>query len=146
MTQAKPQSLFAIIGSLSLLAGVVLVAFEVACSPRRYVTFAAEPKSADVSEMMKKKLGHARELLAGLAMEDYDQLVQHARALDVLTQQRWRSEETDEYRANLKAFRFTTSELTRLAEEKNLDGATLAYVQLTTSCVTCHRQMRQKKS
>jgi hypothetical protein len=33
-----------------------------------------------------------------------------------------------------------------MAREENLDGATLAYVELTINCVACHRHVRSVKT
>jgi hypothetical protein len=48
------------------------------------------------------------------------------------------------YQTQLQVFRFASNELVRLAEEKNLDGASLAYTQMTISCVNCHKFLRQQ--
>jgi len=47
-----------------------------------------------------------------------------------------------EYRTQLRLFEFADRELIRAAAEKNLDAATLAYNQLTVSCVNCHKIVR----
>ena len=41
-------------------------------------------------------------------------------------------------------FRRQANALTKAAQEKNLDAATLAYVRLTMSCVDCHKFVRGK--
>jgi hypothetical protein len=33
--------------------------------------------------------------------------------------------------------------MVKMAKDKNLDGAALAYVQLTMSCVNCHKYVRE---
>ncbi len=42
-------------------------------------------------------------------------------------------------------FQQLADEITAKANEKNLDGATLGYVQLTANCVRCHRNVRDAK-
>jgi hypothetical protein len=42
----------------------------------------------------------------------------------------------------LTLFQTANRELIRAAENENLDGATLAYLQLTLSCVNCHKVVR----
>ncbi|MBC8351207.1 MAG: cytochrome c [Planctomycetes bacterium] len=44
----------------------------------------------------------------------------------------------------LKTFEFSVNELVRNAEDKDLDGATLAFTQMTISCVNCHKELRKK--
>jgi hypothetical protein len=46
--------------------------------------------------------------------------------------------ETPEYLRHGKEFRRHAEALRQAAQTKNLDGATLAYVQLTLNCVNCH--------
>ena len=50
-----------------------------------------------------------------------------------------------EYKKQVAFFDFACQELIRQSEAKNLEGATLAYVQLTTGCVQCHKVMRDVK-
>jgi hypothetical protein len=46
------------------------------------------------------------------------------------------------YNAYATKFRRTTEKMERAAREKNLDGATLAYLDMTLSCVECHKYVR----
>ena len=39
-------------------------------------------------------------------------------------------------------FQEMTDELASTASKKNLDGATIAYLQLVTNCVRCHKDAR----
>ena len=45
---------------------------------------------------------------------------------------------TAEYRTQLRIFQNANEQLIRMADEEKLDGAALAYVQLTLNCVNCH--------
>ena len=92
---------------------------------------------------MEMKLEQAQNILAGLSVEDYDTVAKNAKAMNGLTQlEQWFQADTPEYRSQLKNFRFANEELIRLADEENLEGAALAYVQLTLSCINCHKQVR----
>ncbi len=104
-----------------------------------------EPKDAGGhSVLMKKKLEYTQNILAGLANEDFDQIHKNAKILNTFgILERWFRADTDAYRAQLKIFRFANDELIRLSEEKNLEGASLAYMQLTLSCVNCHSHVRK---
>jgi hypothetical protein len=42
-------------------------------------------------------------------------------------------------------FQQLTDEIAAKADQKNLDGATLGYVQLAANCVRCHRHVRDVK-
>ena len=50
-----------------------------------------------------------------------------------------------DYKQQVVFFDFANQELIRQAKEKNLDGAILAYNQLTVSCVQCHKIVRNAK-
>ncbi|NIP85536.1 MAG: hypothetical protein GTO03_08215 [Planctomycetales bacterium] len=107
---------------------------------------AAQPgdQPADTDQRMQRKLVSAQNILAGLATENFEAIAKNARLLDELGKQRWVQQETPAYRAQHLVFWFANDELIRLAEEKNIDGATLCYVQMTISCVNCHKVLRQE--
>jgi len=105
------------------------------------VLHADQPPGPD---LMQQKLVYSQNILAGLATENFDAIVKNARLLDELGKQRWVKQETPAYRAQHLVFWFANDELIRLAEEKNIDGATLSYVQMTIGCVNCHKVLRQQ--
>ncbi len=53
-----------------------------------------------------------------------------------------RRKDTKAYRAQLAIFEFANDELLRNVDEKDIEGAALAFTQLTLSCVNCHKQLR----
>ena len=54
----------------------------------------------------------------------------------------WQARQTPEYELFTVEFRRHAEELAKAAKSKNIDAATLAYTQLTFSCVSCHKYMR----
>ena len=48
-----------------------------------------------------------------------------------------------EYRTQLRSFQSSVSDIVTSAEDENLDGATLAFTQMTVSCVKCHKELRK---
>ncbi len=95
--------------------------------------------------LMRKKLDHAQQMLAGLVTEDFRLIASHAEDMnDLGLLEKWEHADSAGYQTQLQVFRFANNELQRLAEEKNLDGTTLAYMQMTMSCVNCHRFIRQQ--
>jgi hypothetical protein len=94
---------------------------------------------------MKKKLDFSQNILAGIATADFEKVEQNARAMRSLNQieKFVRGRGTNGYRTQLQVFEFANDELVRFAGEKNVDGAGLAFTQLTLSCVNCHKQMRR---
>lgn len=100
----------------------------------------ADPKSF----WMKKKLDYSKSILEGLANADFEIIGKDARAMNNLSQiEKWVRANTPEYRTQLRIFRFANEQLIEQADRENLDGASLAFVQLTLSCVNCHKVVRQ---
>lgn len=97
----------------------------------------------DVGGFMRLKLTHAQQVLEGLSLEDFDMVAKHSQAMALLTQdENWLVYQTPQYRQHSADFQRVCDTLTKQAKEKNLDGATLAYMQLTMSCVECHKYTR----
>ena len=98
------------------------------------------------ASLMQLKLEYAEKVLEGLATEDFALIAKNARAMNgVADLERWFKADTPRYKTQLQVFRFANAELIRLSEEKNLDGAALAYMQTTLSCVNCHKYVRDQK-
>jgi cytochrome c556 len=97
-----------------------------------------------VSAFMKAKLTHSKNVLAGLATEDYKQIASNAQDLALLSQAAtWKVLQTEEYLRHSNEFRRSADALKKAADDENLDGATLAYVQMTMNCVKCHKYVRE---
>jgi cytochrome c556 len=105
---------------------------------------AAEPADeSKASYWMEKKLEYNQRIMRGLSTEDFAEIGKAARSMQALSQlERWVRGGVPDYRAQLAIFQNANQELIRTAENRNLDGAALAYVQLTLSCVNCHKVVR----
>ncbi|MCG8585361.1 MAG: hypothetical protein MI757_11680 [Pirellulales bacterium] len=113
-----------------------------------FIAAAAMQSRADqpnkVSAFMTAKLNHSKNLIEGLATEDYKLLAKNAQDLALLSQATtWKVLQTEDYLRHSNEFRRSADAIRKAAEDKNLDGATLAYVQMTMNCVTCHKYVRQ---
>ena len=95
---------------------------------------------------MQKKLEYSKNILEGLATEDFDLISKNAAEMRKLSafEAFVRYSDAQAYRTQLQVFDFANMELIRAAEEKNLDGAALAFTQSTISCVNCHKSLRAK--
>ena len=102
-----------------------------------------EPADANID--MHKKLEYSRDILNGLVMEDFDTVLKSAKALNKLGKRKWMENESSAYRTQNQVFWFTTGTLLMAAEQKNIDGATLSYTQMTVSCVRCHQLLRDRR-
>jgi mono/diheme cytochrome c family protein len=104
---------------------------------------AKEKEEGDPSFWMQKKLEYSENILAGLATADFEKIGKNARSMNALSQmEKWVRAGVPEYRAQLAAFQHANKDLIRMADAEQLDGATLAYVQLALSCVNCHKVVR----
>lgn len=107
----------------------------------------AEPKKPNDQEKssiwMKMKLTASQNILAGLTESDFDKVRANAEAMSFLGYlEKWVRGTSPDYKRQISYFDFANGELIRQAREKNLDGATLAYNQLSISCVQCHKIVR----
>jgi hypothetical protein len=100
-------------------------------------------QAPEPSIWMKQKLAASQNILAGLTKGDYEAVEKNAQSMLVVGYlEKWVRAETPGYRKMMKDFEYANKALTLAAREKNLDGATLGYIQLTISCVQCHKLVR----
>jgi len=105
------------------------------------VAGAAEPE--EPSYWMKKKMEYSENILAGLARGDFSAMQKNAKSMNGLSEiEKWVRAGSPGYKSQLAVFRSANKSLIRMAQEEDLDGATLAFMQLTQSCVQCHKLLR----
>jgi len=107
-------------------------------------TYAQAEKESGVKEAMRQKVSYSQQVLVGITLEDYGLIANNAEKLVELSNKtNWYSRQVPEYELFLNEFRRTAQELKKAGQQKNLDAASLAYVQMTLSCVSCHKFIRQ---
>lgn len=107
---------------------------------------AQQPVRLDRAELMRLKLTSSEKALEALTLENYEALSGHAQKLALLTlDESWHALQTMEYRRESDEFRRAADALNAAAKSKNLDGAMLAYMQVTMKCVQCHKYLRNAK-
>ena len=109
---------------------------------------AQEPKRPPSrAEFMHMKLEFSKKVLEGLTLENYEMIVKNAQNLKKLSEAaEWEVPtipNAGEYIVFTSEFQRLTDELVKKGREKNIDGATLAYLRLTMNCVNCHKYVRQ---
>lgn len=105
-----------------------------------------DKKDRGTSDLMKKKLEHSQKVLEGIALNDCDKIVKHAEELIALSKlAEWKVLKTAKYEVYSNEFRRTAQNMVDEAKTKNLDGATLAYLDLTLNCVKCHKHVRETR-
>ena len=103
----------------------------------------AEKESA-VKEAMQQKVAYSQQVLIGVTLGDYGLIANNAEKLVELSNKtNWYSRQVPEYELFLNEFRRNAQDLMKAGQQKNLDAASLAYVQMTLSCVSCHNFIRK---
>lgn len=106
-----------------------------------------KPRLPAGHELMRAKLKHAQAVLEGLALGDFkmissgaDELAKLSQAVEFLTAYKSR-----EYEVQITLFRRSAETMSQKAQAHNLDGVTLAYVDMTMTCLKCHQHTRDPK-
>lgn len=108
--------------------------------------FQDQPVQKDSKKFMQQKLDSSRDIVKGLAVEDYDLLSKSGQDLMLLSHDAdWNVFQTQDYLMLSREFRGSAQRLRDNANLKNLDGATLAYFEVTLNCVRCHRYVRNQQ-
>ena len=106
-------------------------------------TYAQAEKESGVKEAMRKKVAYSQQVLVGITLEDYGLIANNAEKLVELSNKtNWYSRQVPEYELFLNEFRRNAEELMKAGQQKNLDAASRAYVQMTLSCISCHKFIR----
>lgn len=97
-----------------------------------------------LSKLMTAKLENAQKLLEGIALSDFKKINSSADALLALTKtEEWAMRKTPRYEMFTNEFQRSLETLSRKAKDKNIDGTTLAFFDMTMSCVRCHQYVRE---
>jgi hypothetical protein len=135
--------------SLATLAALILITAPLAVQPTRGDDQQEQEKQQEkqkekpASIWMKMKLAATQNILAGLTKGDFDAIEKNASSMLFVDHlEKWLRADTPGYSMRLKEFEYANKSLKLAAHEKNIDGATIAYVQLTLSCVECHKLIR----
>jgi cytochrome c556 len=123
-----------------LLAALILASLFAATTS----TYAQAEKESSVKEAMRQKVAYSQQVLVGITLEDYGVIANNAEKLVQLSNKtNWYSRQVPEYELFLNEFRRNAQELMKAGQQKDLDAASLAYVQMTFSCVSCHKSIRK---
>lgn len=124
----------------TLLLTVTIAAGYIATSHRSH---AQQPGTGQLATFMRLKLQPVKDILEAIALEDFDRISASAERIHLLSlDESWMVMQTEEYRRQSDEFRRSVAVMSKAAKDKNIDGATLGYMQMTLNCVRCHRQLR----
>jgi cytochrome c556 len=100
-----------------------------------------------VAGFMRAKLAHSQNVLEGLAIEDFDLIDKGAQQLSLASEDAsWQVLQTEDYARQSADFRRSCDSLRKAAKAKNLDGAALAWMEVTMKCVQCHKYVRDERA
>lgn len=120
-----------------------LAALAVAAAAACGIAADSPPQPDRVAAFMRAKLGHADHVLEGLAVADYGMIERAAQELSLASlDSNWQVLQTEDYVRQSAEFRRACDSLKKAAQEKNLDGAALAWMDVTLKCVQCHKYVR----
>ena len=107
-----------------------------------------DPTAPKELSVMERKLIHAQGILNGLALQDFDKITKETDALILArTEATWKLNDSEKYLRHAVTFDEQLQRIKKAAKNKNVDAATLAYVDMTMTCVKCHDTLRiQKKN
>jgi hypothetical protein len=107
-------------------------------------TSSAQKQPNNLAKLMAEKLNNSKMLLEGIALEDYNKISRSADSLIQLSKSAdWFVYKTPRYELHCNEFRRAAENIQQKAKDKNLDGVTLAYFELTMACVRCHKYVRE---
>jgi hypothetical protein len=108
-----------------------------------HASLAADPARDVTKGLMQEKLKDAQSVLGSVAIGDFAAIEKSAKHLVELSNvTNWYSRQSPEYDLFLNGFRRNAQALAKSAGDKNLEAASLAFVQLTLDCVSCHKYLR----
>lgn len=101
-------------------------------------------KGGTLARLMSDKLNHAKKLLEGIALADFNRTSASAdELLDISRKAEWFVFKTPKFELYTNEFRRAAENVIAKSKAKSIDGVTLAYFELTMSCVHCHQYVRE---
>ena len=108
--------------------------------------WALSQQSDPATTFMRAKLWQANKLFEGVMTEDFDAIARHCEQLNLLSHEAaWNVIQTPTYRRYSEEFRRLTDDTAQAAKDKNLDAATLGYIEMTIKCAKCHTYSRRTR-
>jgi len=98
-----------------------------------------QPRRLGKKVFMRVKLQSSGKVLEGIVTRDFKLIDEGAREMqDMSRASDWPRAKDDTYEHYGVEFRRLCGKLSSLAKEKNHEGVSFTYMQLTSSCITCH--------
>ena len=96
-----------------------------------------------MSFWMAQKIEHSKKILEALTKEDFSKVESEANQLRTLGKiEGFVRRKDPAYLRHQQSFDSSLIEIAAQAKEQNVEGAVLAFNQMTTSCIACHKTLR----
>ncbi len=108
----------------------------------------ADPKNKGkgVDVFMREKLVAAKMVVEGLTMEDFDLMRKGAEKMIVMSHAAdWQVLQGPVYIQDSADFRSAAKQIVESCDELSLEGAMMGYLEVSLSCVRCHKHIRKAK-
>lgn len=123
--------------------GTLLFSGDAICEEEKAPPASTAPADQPHNVWMKMKLKYGQNIYTSIAQADIEAISLDAKRLRALNWFEGIAHGKDEvYQEQLQVFQLANDRLIASAEKKNLDGCTLAFMQMTFSCTACHQRMR----
>lgn len=124
--------------SLKLLVAVLLISFTAGPTP--------SAQTARTKQVMRAKLEHSQKILEAVVTSNWQLLDRESRDMALVVQDpAWSALVMPEYIRHSEAFLRATNDLTEAAKVRDLESASLGFISLTASCVSCHRYLARAR-
>lgn len=137
--------------SRSMKRSLGLLGMAVLCGWLGNVCLTAADKAPKVKEtptekFMRAKLADSQKVLEGITTENFKLIEEGADHMAVMSRaQQWSVIPGPEYLQHSNEFRRCCEDLKKRAEKRNLDACALSHLQLTMSCINCHKFVRSTR-
>ena len=103
-------------------------------------------QTVGLNQVMRSKLQHSQRILEAVVTSNWRLLDDESKALLQVTRDpAWAVLQFPEYGRHSSAFVRATDDLIEAARLRDLEGASLGFVALSTSCVSCHRYLARAR-
>lgn len=102
-----------------------------------------DESKAGLSKFMRQKLDASSRVLEGLCTEDLEMVGEGSKVLLTMShEERWRVSTDMMYRRYSSEFSTAVEELLKESEDQDMDGTSMAWVNVTMKCLKCHEWVR----
>ena len=102
-----------------------------------------EPERSPLQSFMHQKLEASNQILEGLVIDKMQKVNAGADILlEMSDAEKWRASNDMLYLQHSRSFRDSVKELKKKAKKGSVDGAALAWMDVTLNCIQCHEWVR----